>query len=185
MNPNYPNQGYPQQPGMYTPQGQYPQGPVKQYTVSFGQAISRAFSNYATFTGRASRSEFWWWMLFCFLVSLIPTILMVVGLISSAAAASYSDYGSAGSGAGLSAGIGLIGLVLVGIFNLALIIPSLAIVWRRLHDTGRSGALYLLIFIPFLNFIWEIVLLVWFCTGSQPYDNAYGPVPNRVDNNKW
>lgn len=196
QHPVYPQQqgypqrpGYPQQPGMYPPPGGYPP-PVRQYTVSFGQAISRAFSNYATFTGRASRSEFWWWQLFVFLVILIPLILLITGMASFAASESYYDsyYDSYHTPAhssldiyrGLFAGVGLIGLVLYGIICLGLFIPNLAMVWRRLHDIGRSGMWYLLSLVPVVNYVWSIVMLVWCCTPSKPFDNEYGPVPNRL-----
>ncbi|MGN1172458.1 MAG: DUF805 domain-containing protein [Muribaculaceae bacterium] len=112
-----------------------------QRQVSFGEAISRAFNNYANFNGRASRSEYWWFALFNFILGCIPFVNILAGL--------------------------------------ALLIPSLALGARRLHDTGRSGWWLLLALIPF----GAIVLLVFFCQDSQPMPNEYGPVPNTDDNN--
>ncbi len=166
---------YPQQNG-YMP-------PIQQYQVGFGEAISRGFSNYANFSGRASRSEYWWWALFNFILFLIPGILMAMGLVGAASSASYYDsyYGYHSNTdiyEGLFFGTGLTGLIIYAILALVLIIPNLSITWRRLHDIGRSGAWYLLCLVPFLNYVWSIVLLVWYCTASKPFDNQYGPVPN-------
>lgn len=112
-----------------------------QRQVSFGEAISRAFSNYANFNGRASRSEYWWFVLFNFILGCIPVVNLIAGL--------------------------------------ALLIPSLALGARRLHDTGRSGWWLLLGLIPF----GALVLIVFFCQESHPMVNEYGPVPNTDDNN--
>ena len=78
-------------------------------TVGFGEAISHGFSNYFTFSGRARRSEYWFWVLFTSLVHVIP----------------------------------LIG----GLIGLAVLIPSLAVTSRRLHDIGKSGWYQLLFFV--------------------------------------
>ncbi len=112
---------------------------------------------------------------------------MIFGMVSYAVSESssyyYDPYPSYHSSIevykGLFAGIGLIGLVLYGIICIAMIIPNLAIVWRRLHDTGRSGTWYLLSFVPIVNYVWSIVMLVWFCSPSKPFDNEYGPMPNQ------
>ena len=60
------------------------------------------------------------------------------------------------------------------VYSLAILIPGLAVAWRRLHDTGRSGAWYLLILVPIIG---AIFLIVWFCQDSQPDTNQYGPCP--------
>ena len=64
------------------------------------------------------------------------------------------------------------------VYSLAVLIPGLAVAWRRLHDIGRSGAWYLLMLVPFVG---VIVLLVWFCKDSQPGVNEYGPCPKDFD----
>ncbi|GAB2565745.1 DUF805 domain-containing protein [Leucobacter ruminantium] len=140
------------------------------YGASFGQAIRRFFKGYAKFSGRASRSEYWWVALFSFLVSLIPSILLVIGFVAvmSSSAYSYSydyDYSpgaSAGAIALLVIGGGLYVLVWLG-----MLLPTFAIGWRRLHDANFAGPLYLLVLgsmIPFLNYIgWigSIVVLIF------------------------
>jgi len=132
------------------------------YGASFGQAIKRFFKQYATFSGRASRSEYWWVALFTFLVELIPMVLIWVGVgIGLAYQASHtSDNGSVdeygygyqstpsameapGAGALL-----IIGGILMVIVTLALIVPQLAITWRRLHDANLAGPFFFLGLIP-------------------------------------
>ncbi len=93
--------------------------------MTFGDSISTCFSKYAAFGGRASRSEFWWWFLFTFLVS------VATGMVSQ---------------------------TISGLFSLAVLLPSLAVGARRLHDTDRSGWFLLLWIIPLIGWI---VLLVW------------------------
>ena len=71
--------------------------------------------------------------------------------------------------------LGIIGLKAVsGIYSLAVLLPSLAVTWRRLHDTGQSGLCILIGLIPLVG---EIILIVWCATDSQPGDNRYGPNP--------
>lgn len=108
-----------------------------------------AFKNYVNFKGRARRKEYWMFVLFNFIVA------FVLGIID-----------------------GLIGItVLSTIYSLAVIIPSLALCFRRLHDIGKSGAWILIGLIPLVG---EIILLVFFCTDSQAGENQYGPNPKGV-----
>ena len=60
------------------------------------------------------------------------------------------------------------------IYSLAVLVPSLAVVWRRLHDLGKSGAYFFFIFIPLAG---PFILLYWLCQDSQPGENEYGPNP--------
>lgn len=90
--------------------------------LTFGQAISTCFDKYAVFRGRASRSEYWWWYLFTNLVSVGLTLVGVIGA-------------SASNSLGAMAGVN----VLSGIWSLVILLPSMAVLFRRLHDTGRSG----------------------------------------------
>ena len=79
------------------------------------QAVERFFRNYATFSGRASRSEFWW-----------PTLMMGIAETVLGALAAASD-------------IGIVG-IMQGVLSLALLVPSLAVSVRRLHDINLNGA---------------------------------------------
>ncbi len=103
---------------------------------------------YAVFSGRATRSEYWYFILFNAIIVLILSFLD-------------------GSLLGDSAGI------VSGIYSLAIFIPSLSVSARRLHDTGRSGWMLLLYLIPIVGSIWILVLTV---LDSKP-DNKYGPNP--------
>lgn len=99
--------------------------------MTFGESIGACFSKYATFDGRASRSEYWWWVLFTALVSIA---------------------------------IGVVSETLSGLFSLAVLLPSLAVGARRLHDTDRSAWFLLLWLIPLVGWI---VLLVWLIQESK------------------
>lgn len=124
-----------------------------QYQVSFGDAISRAFNNYCCFTGRASRSEYWWFCLFNVIVSW--GIGFVFGLTFGSDSLAYK--------------------CISALWSLAVFLPSLGLVFRRLHDTGRSGWNWCWGFLPIIGWI---ILIIYFCQDSQMTDNQYGPVPN-------
>ena len=115
--------------------------------MNFVEAVQVCLSKYATFHGRARRSEYWWFALFNLIVSVVAAII------------------------DRALGGGQIFQVLV---SLALFLPSLAVAIRRLHDTNRSGWWILIGLIPLVGFI---ILIVWFCTDSAPGDNNYGPYP--------
>lgn len=132
-----------------------------QYQVSFGDAIKRAFSNYCVFTGRASRSEYWWFYLFTLLVSWvigIPGGIMNFSAILNGDEPSINFF-----------------TILSYIWSLAVLLPSFGLLFRRLHDTGRSGWNWCWVFLPVIGLI---ILIVYLCQESQPMDNKYGPVPN-------
>jgi uncharacterized membrane protein YhaH (DUF805 family) len=109
---------------------------------------------YAVFSGRAARPEFWWFVLFNIIVS--AAINLVVGAI-------------AGHSAGQAVG---------ELYSLAVLLPSLGVGIRRLHDTNRTGWWYLLVFIPILGWI---VLIVFLAQASDPGPNKYGPNPQDPD----
>ncbi|OYO18564.1 hypothetical protein CGZ93_14095 [Enemella dayhoffiae] len=101
-------------------------------SVGFGTAVKLFFKNYAQFYGRASRSEYWYAVLFVFLLQIIPVILMMVGAagIDPRTGALPATY--------------FIGLVLSGLIGLATIVPMYSAWVRRLHDANFSGYLVLL-----------------------------------------
>ncbi|MCM1164200.1 MAG: DUF805 domain-containing protein [Muribaculaceae bacterium] len=121
-----------------------------QRQLDFKEAVVRALTvNYCNFAGRASRSEYWWYALFTFLLGL------VIGFVFS-----FSE---------------TVECIVMGIVQLALILPGLGLCVRRLHDTNKSGWWILLAFIPLIG---ALVLIFWFCQPSTPDSNEYGPVPN-------
>ena len=99
--------------------------------MTFTQAVSRGLRNYATFSGRAGRREYWYFILFIFLGSI------VCGLIDTALFDTAHIEAAEGSVEVENNG------PIATIFGLATLIPAIALGWRRMHDTGRSG-LYLL-----------------------------------------
>lgn len=112
--------------------------------MSFGEAIGAGFANYVAFQGRASRSEYWYFILFCILVD------MAAGIIDSAIGQDLSVVGS--------------------LWTLATFLPTISLATRRLHDIDRSGWWQLLCFIPVIGWI---VLLVWLCTAGTPGPNRF------------
>lgn len=149
------NQGGHQQPGA---QPGVPVGP--------GQAVKRFYKKYAQFSGRASRSEYWWVALFMFLIYILFTVLIsTVGseVVSSNTVTSATSYSYSASSEPNGLGI-VLSLVLL-LFLLANIIPSIALAVRRLHDVNMSGFLYLLSLIPFLG---PLILLVFYVLPSNP-----------------
>lgn len=120
---------------------------------------------YATFEGRARRSEYWLFSLFLFLSGIPAGILLA---IAGAGAAAGANSDSAGL-----AGISGIVLLLICVFYLAMFIPSLAVSVRRLHDSDKSGWLLLLSLIPFGGF----VILIFTLLDGTPGPNRYGEDP--------
>lgn len=139
------------------------------YGATFGQAVRRFFKKYFVFSGRASRSEFWWAMLFQGVIVIIGWALAVTGAVMSSAAAESSPgltYGAqAAEPSGPGVAIMIIGLVLLGLTILALIVPTLAINWRRLHDANLAGPFYFLRFIPGIG---DLIVLVMTILPSKP-----------------
>ena len=141
------------------------------YGIGFGAAIKRFFKKYATFSGRASRGEYWWVTLFNFLVTAVLYAFVLPGTIAAATAASSAG-GAPQLGAGYYVGNGLLSL-----WGLATLVPSIAVAVRRLHDTGRSGWFYLLGLIPLVG---PIILIVFFASATKPEAERYGPPTNNA-----
>ena len=114
--------------------------------------------HYVDFEGRARRSEYWYFILF--------QTLAVLTL-----------YGISGIGFLMGSNImGYMGFALVCLSSFALFLPNLSVTVRRLHDTGKSGWMLFLAFIPFIG---SIILFVFLLTDSQPETNIYGPNPKE------
>ena len=127
------------------------------YGASLPEAASRFFKKYGTFSGRASRSEYWWWMLISGLVSIVLNVIMLAG---GAAGAKLGPNGTSVPGPAY-----MVGLILAAVWFLAVIVPSLALTVRRLHDSNFSGWMYLIVLIPFIG---GIILLVFTLLESKP-----------------
>ena len=120
--------------------------------MNFGQAIASCMGKYATFSGRASRSEFWWFYLFAALMSWGSLLVGGAMFPTEPALAEIPSY----------------------IVNLIFVLPGLAAGCRRLHDIGRSGWWQLL---P-LTVIGIILLVIWWAQGSKQEASKYGPAPS-------
>jgi uncharacterized membrane protein YhaH (DUF805 family) len=105
---------------------------------------------YAVFSGRAGRPEFWWFTLANIIVSL--AIEIVIGLLI---------------GRGLGQG-------LASLYSLAVLLPSIGVAIRRLHDTNRSGWWILIGFVPIIGWI---VLIVFYASQGSATENNYGDLP--------
>jgi len=105
--------------------------------MSFGEAIQTVFRKYADFTGRATRPEFWWWALFYVLVATALSLFNVIRIVDSAS----------------------IGSVLSGLWALAVLVPTLAVMVRRLRDAGLGWPHLFWMLVPVAGLILLLVLL--------------------------
>lgn len=177
--------------------------------MTFATAVKTCLSKYVTFSGRASRSEYWYFFLFLLLLSLVASAIDWMFFTSVASV----------SGAAGTATVAQSSQPVQSLTGLAMFLPHLAAAWRRMHDTGRSGwyvllptilagaALAVLVFgigaanhfhggtmdrlltgatllilIPTLIvlLISPLIVLFWLSRPSQPSDNIYGPNPHEV-----
>ena len=115
----------------------------------------QALKKYADFSGRARRREYWFYILFYVIILIV--LMVIDGFIGTQIA-----------GAGLG--------ILTCIYALAVLIPTLAVTVRRLHDTGRSGWWILIQLVPIVG---VFILLYFLVSDSNPGTNAYGPSPKE------
>ncbi|MBO6604757.1 MAG: DUF805 domain-containing protein [Roseicyclus sp.] len=128
--------------------------------MSFQTAVRTVLlEKYATFSGRARRSEFWWFFLFNIIVSAILNII------------DRAIFGT-------SMTIGVTNSVFGVLYSLAVLLPFIAVGARRLHDTGRSAWWLLIAFIPLIG---GLILIYWYIQPSQDGSNEYGPNPIADD----
>ena len=121
--------------------------------MTFSEAIKTCLvDKYVTFSGRATRSEYWYFFLFYYFLTFC--LSFIVGF-------SQSD----------------LALAVIGLLCLPILLPSLAVTVRRLHDTGRSGWWFFISFVPYIG---GIALLIFLCQKSDE-DNKYGSNPKMVE----
>ena len=113
------------------------------------KAVRAVLRNYTGFSGRATRPEYWWFVAFTFTAGVA---LMIIDLVT-------------GTGG------------LWTLFTLGTFLPSLAVTFRRLHDTGRAAWWLLIVLVPFLG---PVILVVWAATAGDPGPNKYGLAPART-----
>ena len=135
----------------------------------------RPLKNYADFSGRASRAEFWWFFLFIMVSVFAMYMVLIVTMVGAAAGAS-----GAPPSAGLLGAIGIVGIGMLLLW-LAMFIPMLAVQVRRLHDTGRSGwwlGGYWLLYLVYLAMLVGSIgtSLAGAAGGVAPPPDASGPL---------
>jgi uncharacterized membrane protein YhaH (DUF805 family) len=137
---------------VYPPENPYAPAPqdslaLPRYGATFGEAVKRFFKKYATFSGRASLSEYWWVMLFNAIVGIVAAVAMIMsGALDVDLASTEMPPAAA-----------LVEL-LVNLYGLAVFIPNWALAVRRLHDANFSGWLYLLGLVPILGSLVVLIL---------------------------
>ena len=117
---------------------------------------------YAVFSGRARRKEYWMFVLVNMIIAILIGIL--VGIATSSDANSNTK-------------IAPVFNCISSLYSLAILLPSLGVFVRRLHDIGKSGWWFFIGFIPLIGEIWLLVLM---CTDGQSGSNHYGPNPKEV-----
>lgn len=129
--------------------------------MTFQDSVKTCFSKYVTFSGRAARSEYWWFMLFVFagniVLSIVDSTLFGTTVVTDTGFSASTDTP-----------------VLSGLFGLATILPGISVAVRRLHDIDKSGWWYWIILVPLIGFI---LLIVWFATGGTRGPNRFGADP--------
>ena len=119
-----------------------------------------AFRNYANFSGRARRAEYWYFILGNFILIIAFYILAIVGVSNE------------------NIGLSILGNVVYLVIALGFFIPGLAVAVRRLHDINKSGWYYFIVLIPLIG---AIILLVWFFTDGDRFTNNYGADPKNLN----
>lgn len=140
-----------------------PKNPNGYKRVESENYFTKCFSHYADFSGRARRAEYW---TFYLINLLIISILQGIGIAFTFA--NDDDFIL----------VNLLFMILAGIYSLVIFMPQLAVAVRRLHDSGKSGAMILLNLIPIIG---GIIVFVFMCMDSEPGPNEYGPNPKDIN----
>ena len=132
-------------------------------SMSLGESLTSVFNKYATFTGRARRSEYWWFAVCYFGLTFLFNFVqlgMMIQVLSGEMLPNDPSY--------------LLMLMAGVVIGLGLFLPALAVTVRRLHDIGKSGWNILWAAIPLIG---TIIVLVWMCQDSDVVANKYGESP--------
>ena len=124
----------------------------------FTGSVKICLNKYAEFTGRAPRSELWWWLLFTLMLDIGVTIIAY--LLDAPGGGHFFLH------------------TLRGLLALALLLPGLGVAVRRMHDINKSGWWLLLALVPVFG---AIVVLIFYCLPGTPGANRFGPDPLAAD----
>lgn len=122
--------------------------------MTFVRAVTTCLRKSLTFSGRASRSEYWWFVLFMLLALIVPMAAVLAS--------------------GLDPETRNLALRAVVILQLLLVVPECAVATRRLHDIGKSGWWQLIYFVPLIG---PLLLLWWALRRGDSWTNRFGPDP--------
>lgn len=136
--------------------------------MSFMDWYKRVWQNYAQFSGRAQRAEYWWFTG----INIIVIVILRLIAISLIMAGRQPMTGTVTT----STTLGLLVSFILLVFALAILIPSIAVTVRRLHDIGKSGWWYLLMLIPFIG---ALIIFIMTLLDSEPSENEYGANPKE------
>lgn len=129
--------------------------------MTFGESIRTCFKKYVTFSGRATRSEFWWFVLFAWggsiLLSVVDSFVFGTTVVTDNGFEASTNTP-----------------IFSTIFSLATLLPGISVAVRRLHDLNRSGWWYWIVLVPLVG---AILLIVWFATGGTRGANRFGEDP--------
>ena len=157
-------------------------------SLSFGEALQNCFKKYVTFSGRARRSEFWWFYLLNMILSAAMyavfwwKLAKVAEVENQVAEVMFDEEKLEALKAQASSfdNTFAILMVVIGIIALVLLLPGLAVAVRRLHDTGKTGFWLVGALIPIVNIVVGIILLVYFLKDSDRGANKFGPSPKYI-----
>ena len=126
--------------------------------MTFGEAVKSGFKKYCVFSGRARRSEYWWFVLFNIIVQ---CVFLLINCFIPREFGIYTVFN-----------------YIRTLYGLAVFLPGLGLCWRRLHDIGKCGAWFFINFVPIVG---QIILIFWLSLDSQPGENKYGPNPKGIE----
>ena len=140
-------------------------------TITFTGAFKRFFTHYADFDTRSRRREYWFVTLWNVIISSAITCILSLMIAAAGVGIMIDDLSSIAS-----AGGAILILIIYFIYEIAIIVPSLALTVRRIHDTGKSGWWILMSLIPLVGFVF---VLIWSFSDSERVTNEWGPCPKR------
>ena len=161
---------------------------IKTPSMTFGEALKTCFKKYATFSGRARRSEFWWFSVLNWLLSSASYAVVwwkmakideIQGQVAEVMFDEEKMAALTAQADSFDTTFYLL-MAIIGVIGLLLLLPSLAVAVRRLHDTGKSGWLLLAMIIPIVNIVIGIMLLIYYLKDSDRNPNKFGPSPKYI-----